>query len=338
MLLFTLACTGAEPELEPHFDDPASEGSFTPVTRELQVGELTLQTWHPSEQADRGSISDYDGVISGIARTQGDPWCPEPLPVVVFSHGNTGIRWQSLFLTETLAAHGYLVVAPDHVNNTLYDIDDELRPEVAVQRPQAVMDAFEALADDEVLGACVDPEAGYAVMGHSFGGYTTLAITGAQVDTEGLAEACAVDGDPFLCGLEELVGPGFADLSDARAWAGVPITPVGAITFGPEGLSHVQVPTLLIGAERDTATTMEEQILPIHEGLVDDELATFLGAGHFSFSVMCDLTTAANGCEDDFTPVEQVQAGTNLAVLSFLGRERGFEVAWPPDAPEVTWD
>ncbi len=335
MLTLMLAC--AEPALEPHFDAPESEGSFTPVTRELSVDGLNLQTWHPSEQAGRGSLFEYDGVISGRARTQGDPWCPEPLPVVVFSHGNTGIRWQSLFLTETLAAHGYLVVAPDHVNNTLYDIDDDLRPEVAVQRPQAVMDAFDALVADEPLGRCVDPEAGYAIIGHSFGGYTTLAIAGALIDSDGMAETCPSEGG-FLCGLEELVGPGFADLSDARAWAAVPLTPVGAQAFGPQGLAAVEVPVVLVGAEWDELTSMEEQILPIHEGLLADDLATFLGAGHFSFSVMCDLTSAANGCEDGFTPVEQVQSETNLVVLSFLGRERGFQVDWPPAALEVTWD
>ena len=337
MLLLILACTGAEPELEPHFDDPSTEGSFTPVTRELEVGELKLQTWHPTQGGQDSSLHEYDGVLTGRAVSSGEPWCPEPLPVVVFSHGNSGIRWQSLFLTETLAAHGYLVVAPDHVNNTLYDLDDELRPQVAVERPQAVKEAFDALAADETLGHCVDPAAGYAIIGHSFGGYTTLAISGAVVDNEGLAAACDEDW-AFLCGLEDLIDPGSTELADPRAWAAVPLTPVGSITFGSSGLAHVEIPTLLVGAELDEATTMEEQILPIHEGLVDDELATFLGAGHFSFSEMCRLTDTVDGCGEGYTPVEQVQTETNLVVLSFLGRERGFEVEWPPAAQDVDWD
>ncbi len=42
-----------------------------------------------------------------------------PYPLVVFSHGNGGMRLQSLFFTEYLASHGYVVAAPDHMGNTL---------------------------------------------------------------------------------------------------------------------------------------------------------------------------------------------------------------------------
>ncbi|MBN1347492.1 MAG: dienelactone hydrolase family protein [Phycisphaerae bacterium] len=38
-------------------------------------------------------------------------------PLILFSHGNGGIREQSLFLTEHLASHGYIVVACDHTGN-----------------------------------------------------------------------------------------------------------------------------------------------------------------------------------------------------------------------------
>ena len=45
-----------------------------------------------------------------------------PYPVVLFSHGANGIRWQSVFYTVHLASHGYVVVSPDHEDNTLWDI------------------------------------------------------------------------------------------------------------------------------------------------------------------------------------------------------------------------
>jgi predicted dienelactone hydrolase len=35
-------------------------------------------------------------------------------PLVLFSHGNAGIRFQSLFLAAHLASHGYIVASPDH--------------------------------------------------------------------------------------------------------------------------------------------------------------------------------------------------------------------------------
>ncbi len=42
---------------------------------------------------------------------------PGRFPLIVFSHGNGGVRMQSIFLTEHLASHGYIVVACDHTGN-----------------------------------------------------------------------------------------------------------------------------------------------------------------------------------------------------------------------------
>ena len=44
-----------------------------------------------------------------------------PYPVVLFSHGNNGMRFQNLFQGEHLASHGYVFVAPDHTGNLVID-------------------------------------------------------------------------------------------------------------------------------------------------------------------------------------------------------------------------
>src|SRR5947208_1374847 len=43
-------------------------------------------------------------------------WRPavRPAPLVIFSHGLHGMAAQSTFLTQALAEHGYLVIAPEH--------------------------------------------------------------------------------------------------------------------------------------------------------------------------------------------------------------------------------
>ena len=66
-------------------------------------------------------------------------------PVVAFSHGNGGIRFQSIFLTEVLAQHGYVVVAPDHPHNTLLDFDESASGTVAMRRPGDVTSAVDEL-------------------------------------------------------------------------------------------------------------------------------------------------------------------------------------------------
>jgi dienelactone hydrolase len=45
---------------------------------------------------------------------------PDKFPVVVLTHGDAGSRYNMETTSEYLAAHGYLVIAPDHTGNTPY--------------------------------------------------------------------------------------------------------------------------------------------------------------------------------------------------------------------------
>ncbi len=51
----------------------------------------------------------------------------ERFPVVIFSHGNQSDAIDYAYTLESLASHGYVVAAPDHLNNT----QDEVRIDVA---------------------------------------------------------------------------------------------------------------------------------------------------------------------------------------------------------------
>jgi predicted dienelactone hydrolase len=68
---------------------------------------------------------------------------PGSWPVIVFSHGFGGIRFQSYFLTERLATHGFIVIAPDHPGNTLVDFaqlgDDAAQAQSAIDRPLDIL-------------------------------------------------------------------------------------------------------------------------------------------------------------------------------------------------------
>ena len=44
-----------------------------------------------------------------------------PFPLIVYSHGSSGQRFISAYLTEALAARGYVVVAVDHTGDTAVD-------------------------------------------------------------------------------------------------------------------------------------------------------------------------------------------------------------------------
>lgn len=317
------------------FLPPDAQGAWNVGTRkEMADGPddltLTVQLWFPTDATD-GAIADYDGFSPGNSFDDPAPSCATPHPVVVFSHGNTGFRYQSGFLMERLASHGFVVVAPDHVGNTAFD-DTLERTEVAVRRPLDVRASFDHLVSVSPLAACVDADAGYAVIGHSFGGWTTLATAGAQIDLEGLAEACDGGKRSLLCGLDE-----DPDLSDDRVWGAVPMAPLGAFSLGA-GLAEVEVPILVVGGLQDQLLPWEVQQVPIFEGLTGSVDAHLLGldkVGHFSFGSPC--LSAPDGCGPDFLPPEESQARISASVTAFLMEILGAEPWLPPTWEGTVW-
>lgn len=95
-------------------------------------------------------------------------------PVVLFSHGFTGMRLQSTFLTSHLASWGMIVVSSDHPSRDLAGV---LGGTASGDRADAVDDllsALELVLADPMLGAHADGEM-VAAVGHSAGGGTVLA-------------------------------------------------------------------------------------------------------------------------------------------------------------------
>ena len=331
-------------------------GPFTPATL---VGEimpdhgtpLTVQAWYPSD-AVGGQAHSYDGFITGAAVDGGAAACASPRPVLVFSHGNDGVRWQSLWLVEALASRGWVVVAPDHTYNTIFDGDDDAFADVIFRRPLDTVATYDWLVGELAapggpLDGCVRESDGYAMAGHSFGGFTTYAVAGAPIDRDASAAFCATSGG-WLC---DPVAEWFAahpeesrvDRSDDRIWAAVPMTPA-AYDALVGGLGEVSVPVLTWGGGRDTLTPMASVVRPLHEGLVGTtaHLAVIDDAGHYSFSDACALLGGGvPDCEPPFRPPAEVQSLARVVTISFLDQLRGYDEAaawWPVDDDGLTWE
>ncbi len=345
LLSVLLACPFGE-EVPGDWVDPTTWGpwqvgshqdSFLSPTSGLT---MPVQVWYPTV-TDVTLTHLYDNLLEGQALEGAEPDCTESRPVVVFSHGNGGVRYQSIFLTEHLASHGFVVVAPDHVGNTFFDFSTYTTEDLMFRRPTDVTEAFDWLVESSVLDPCVEEGLGYALSGHSFGGYTSLATAGAVLDVEASASWCA-ENDEWLCdGVadwgEANPNEGAADLSDPRVWAAVPMAPAGyEALLG--GLEQIHVPTLVLGGDRDTLTTMEEQVTPLYEGLVHTprHLGELVGADHYTFSNACELAPTYPGCDDPETlgleTAHPLISGVTTAFLrATLGDERAGEVLPPGD-------
>jgi predicted dienelactone hydrolase len=287
---------------------------------------LPVDVWYPVDAGDAGGpASVYDlvftGIPSAIALDSPPVSSGGPFPLVIFSHGNQGIRYQSYFLGEHLASHGFVVAAPDHVGNTAADLLlPNPPPFQARDRPLDVSAVI-----TRMLQKNGDPADAFfgtlhpfriAVVGHSFGAFTALAMAS-----------------------------GFQDVPpDLRVRAIMPISPA-ASALSDEELARIVAPAFVLGGTADTITPIDPQSVRSFGRIssrpryrVDVE-----AAGHNSFTNICEFFEALldagipqvllelllgnfeQGCSPDLIAIEDAHRLTNLYATAFLRRTLGLD-------------
>ncbi len=169
---------------------PFAVGRETITVKDPQRPErsLTVDVWYPAEKSRvEGATPVQYQVIPGVevpSRTafSGLPVSTRgPFPLVMYSHGYGGLRFISSFLTETLASHGFVVVAPDHTGNTAIDLVTGQVAKRSQNELNLVGDVRATLDDalarnansGDLLYQSINPEK-IGIMGHSLGGMTSI--------------------------------------------------------------------------------------------------------------------------------------------------------------------
>jgi predicted dienelactone hydrolase len=195
-------------------------------------------------------------------------WRTGKTPVVIVSHG-LGSKPEAFGdYAEYLTSHGYVVAIPQHpgsdadrmLNMLAGHADEMFNLEEFSDRPldvTRVLDELERRNQSEYRGRLNLTSVG--VMGHSFGGYTALALAGAEIDFEALELACTlIPGIPNLSLLLQCRALGLPRQSysfcDRRVKAILPLDPVGSEVFGSKGLRPIQIPVLIMAGSNDSTT------------------------------------------------------------------------------------
>jgi predicted dienelactone hydrolase len=211
-----------------------------------------------------------------------------------------------------------VVAAPDHTGNTAVErITNTNAPieQIQLDRPAdvtAVIDAMLTPTDPLAKQFVVDPDR-IGVVGHSFGGYTALTMASGHTNALGAAKA------------------------DPRVKAIVALAPASNILSDSE-LKSISIPTMLIVGSLDTTTPLDsETTRPFSLVSATDLYKVVLDKGaHQSFTDICAYgaqlralnapqvildtvdSQAAEGCPDNFMPIDRAHDVTNEYTISFF--------------------
>ena len=227
-------------------------------------------------------------------------WGEGQAPVVIASHGLASERQHFQKLAEHLATYGYLVAAPQHPGSDNKQFKDMLsgfsreifKLNEFIDRPLDVtylLNELEKQNQSNYQGKLNLSEVG--VIGHSFGGYTALALAGAEIDFQQLEKDCTREiWQPNLSLLLQCRGLELErkthNFREPRVKAVIAVNPVNASIFGAKGLSQIEIPVFLGAGTKDPATpALTEQIFSFTwlKG-EDNYLALVKGRSHIDLS------------------------------------------------------
>jgi predicted dienelactone hydrolase len=261
--------------------------SFTAGYRVVDVPDaiqrtvIPVRVLYPAQAAERTErLGPYEMDVAPDA-----PIAGARLPLVVLSHGGRATALTYRGMARALAHAGIVVAMPEHIGDCRQDSSLSGKAINLENRPRHVRLAIDACLADPLLGPHIAAHQ-IAMIGHSMGGYTALAIAGGRPhagphETE--------DG-----GIRRVIVT-----HDPRVRALVLMTP-GCAWYGePGSLRDVQVPMLLmIGEQDEYARHLHPEYVErdCNPALIDRQIVA--RAGHHAFQ----SPFPPRMCRPDFPP------------------------------------
>jgi predicted dienelactone hydrolase len=220
--------------------------------------------------------------------------CPLPdkkLPLIVVSHGRTGNFAGHHDTAEVLADAGFIVVAIDHPGDTTFDLSRTETLSIYVERPNHIRRLIDFVIGDPTVASSIDRER-IGLFGFSRGGYTGLALIGAQPDWANAAALCRQAVNPVCEQIRKNEISAQAVTSDPRIKAAVIADPL-TVFFAANSFAAVRIPVQLWaselggdGVQPHSADIVDSSLPPNHEYHV------VANAGHFAFLAPCPAVLA----------------------------------------------
>ncbi len=275
-------------------------------------------------------------------------WKQGKTPVVIVSHGLGSNPDEFATLGKQLASYGFLVAIPQHIGSDgkklaeiingytreLYDLEEFINRPLDISY---VLDELEKRNKTEFNNRLNLDNVG--VLGHSFGGYTALALAGATWDFEHIKTYC--DRRVWEANLSMLLQCRTLDLPDReynfhdeRVGAIGVMNPVNSVIFGSQGLSKVKIPIVIGAGTNDPATPAIIEQIRTFAWVSSEDKYLFVIEGQAHFLISPDSNSQINNLlnllvdfqdteENIFTTYGNTQATAFLQY--YIAQEESFQ-------------
>ena len=334
MLWVLLACSGEEKSKQ----DTASTIENTIAWRELSIYEagpfqighkhiehtyrpladqeertISIEVWYPTEDMD-GETAEYFFGTDEESFSNAIPAPPiheEGYPVHISSHGYQGWGANSTFLMRHFASHGWVVIAPNHINNTIVDHQSPLPVNHFIHRPMDITQSLNLLENGQITLAGNINTNKVVLSGHSFGAsYSAWSSAGASYENIDAVclEGIGLEDSSALCSNSEYEALSSGSLHDLRVQVAIPMAGHDRKSyFGEEGYKSVHASVLFVSGTNDNEEGNQAHYDDVEE--IDFRWLSLEGGCHLSFST--------GGC-----PTMENQVGFDILTAYLLGYAR----------------
>ncbi len=280
----------SSPPFHPTFD-PAAPG---PMVVQQQTLILSDQKRHRSLPVDIYWGSDRQAL-------KAEPSRENTQPLIVISHGFAADRKFLSYLAVHLASYGFTVAAIEHPGSNGSWLSsagisgkptDFVPTNEFIDRPKDISWLLDELAKlnqqpGELQGKLHTEQV--SVIGHSLGGYTALALAGAELDLKELRQFCQKPlpigqavGDWIQCAAAQLPEEK-VNLRDERIVSAIALNPLIGNLFGAHGMAQINIPILILSGTEDVVTpALNHQLRPFAQLKANKYLLTAIGSTHLS--------------------------------------------------------
>lgn len=277
-------------------------------------------------------------------------------PLVIMSHGFASDRRFLRYLATHLASYGMTVVSIEHPGSDIHALlktatgikFSQILPSAEfIDRPQDVSFVLNQLtllnSENSKFKGKFNTQ-NVSMIGHSFGGYTALALAGASLDLKALRRFCQQQlplerspADWLQCAAGELPYPR-RNLKDNRIKQILLFNPIIGGLFG-KNLSQIKIPTLMLSASNDGITPItSHQLKPFQQLSTEKYMLVAMGGTHMSItdtnsinSAMAKSTLVPEVMGVKAEPVRRLVRGVSLAFIQQLTSQKSeYEIFLTP--------